>query len=83
MEIKLQFRHQISLPSEKRRNASALYNPSTIKEIQKKYNYVEWLDYINALLPPNLQVKEDEQVIISVPTFFADLENILKTTPKR
>lgn len=71
------------MPSEKRRNASALYNPSTIKEIQSKYGYLDWLDYINALLPPNLQVNENEQVIVSVPTFFADLEKVLKETPKR
>lgn len=71
------------MPSEKRRNASALYNPSTIKEIQEKYNYVPWLEYINALLPPNLQVNEEEQVIVSVPSFFKDLEQILKDTPKR
>lgn len=71
------------MPSEKRRNASALYNPSTIKGIQEKYNYVDWLDYINALMPTNLQVKETEQIIVSVPTFFAELENVLKTTPKR
>lgn len=71
------------MPSEKRRNASALYNPSTIKEVQEKYGYIEWLDYINALLPPNLQVKETEQIIISVPTFFTELEHVLKATPKR
>lgn len=44
---------------------------------------MDWLDYINALMPTNLQVKETEQIIVSVPTFFAELENVLKTTPKR
>lgn len=34
---------QISLPNEKRRNASALYNPFTIKELQKKYPYNNWV----------------------------------------
>ena len=71
------------MPSEKRRNASALYNPTTIKGLQEKYPYLEWLDYINALLPTNLKVDENEQVIVTVPSFFAELEKILKETPKR
>lgn len=35
---------QISLKPENRRNASALYNPFTIKELQKKYPYNHWVD---------------------------------------
>uniref|UniRef100_A0A7G3AIY0 Putative m13 family peptidase n=1 Tax=Lutzomyia longipalpis TaxID=7200 RepID=A0A7G3AIY0_LUTLO len=79
-EIKLA---NISLPNEKRRNATTLYNPMKIEEVQKTYNYIDWLDYINAILPEKLKVTEKEQIIISVPTFFKDLEEVLKTTPKR
>uniref|UniRef100_A0A1B0DA99 Peptidase M13 N-terminal domain-containing protein n=1 Tax=Phlebotomus papatasi TaxID=29031 RepID=A0A1B0DA99_PHLPP len=78
-EIKLA---NISLPNEKRRNATTLYNPMTIAEVQKTYKYVDWLDYINAILPESLKVTEKETIIISVPTFFKDLEDVLKTTPK-
>lgn len=34
---------QISLPNEERRNATALYNPMTIKELQEKYPYNNWV----------------------------------------
>lgn len=36
---------QISLPNEERRNATALYNPITIKELQKKYPYNKWVSF--------------------------------------
>lgn len=74
---------QISLPREERRNATALYNPFTIKELQESYPYLNWLDYINAMLPGAVQVDENETVINTVPKFFEQLGSILESTPKR
>lgn len=74
---------QISLPREERRNATALYNPYTIKLLQKTYPYLNWLDLINAFLPSGLKVNENEIAINSVPNYFEQLENILNTTTKR
>jgi neprilysin len=74
---------QISLPNEKRRNATALYNPMSLTDLQKEYPYVEWLSYINDILPKDVQIKDDEVIIVSVKSFFKDLEQILKDTPKR
>lgn len=55
----------------------------TIAEVQKEYPYVQWLDYINALLPAELKINEKEVIIISVPSFFKDLEGLLANTSKR
>jgi neprilysin len=74
---------QISLPKEERRDASALYNPLTLPELQKEYPYVDWLTYINDILPKEVQIKDDEVIIVSVKSFFKDLEQILRDTPKR
>lgn len=74
---------QISLPREERRNATALYNPFTVKELQEKYPYIQWAEYINALLPNGITVDENEVVINTVPTFFEQLGTVLETTPKR
>ncbi|XP_037040793.1 neprilysin-2 isoform X2 [Bradysia coprophila] len=73
----------ISLPNEKRRNATALYNPMPLHEVQKKYNYLPWVEYINALLPPGLSVNENEIIVVSVPQYFEDLGKLLHKTPKR
>lgn len=55
----------------------------TITEIQQSYPYVDWLDYINALLPAELKVNEDELVNVAVPSFFENLGKLLEKTPKR
>lgn len=83
MQLKSLTFRQISLPREERRNASLLYNPYTIKQLQESYPYMNWLDYINAMLPTGLDVNENEIVTNSVPTYFKQLENILNTTSKR
>ncbi|XP_058986488.1 neprilysin-2 isoform X2 [Musca domestica] len=73
----------ISWSNEKRRNSNDLYNLRTIKEVQEAYPYVEWVDYINALLPEGLKVDENEVINLSVPSFMEDLGKVLKRTPKR
>lgn len=55
----------------------------TIKELQAKHNFVNWVEYINVLLPEGLKIDENEIIIISVPSFFVDLEKVLAVTPKR
>lgn len=56
----------------------------SIKELQAKYDYVNWQDYINVILKPiNIQVDETETVIVSVPKFFEGLGPLLAKTPKR
>ncbi|XP_013133397.1 PREDICTED: membrane metallo-endopeptidase-like 1 [Papilio polytes] len=72
-----------SLPLEKRRNATALYNPMTVKELQKQFPKVDWLKYINHLLAPHIEVDIDEVVIVNVPSYITNLEKFLEATPKR
>lgn len=73
----------ISLPNEKRRNATLLYNPYTLKELQVLFSYVPWVEYINTILPKSVRVDENEIVIVYVPSYFQNLEVLLKSTPKR
>ncbi|KAH8340769.1 hypothetical protein KR059_006680, partial [Drosophila kikkawai] len=73
----------ISWPNEKRRNSSELYNLRTPAQLQAAYPYVQWVDYMNALLPEGLNVADDEMINLSVPSFFEDLGKLLAKTPKR
>ncbi|XP_026670737.1 neprilysin-2 isoform X1 [Ceratina calcarata] len=73
----------ISLPNEKRRNATLLYNPMTVQELSNNYPSVPWKEYFNTLLAPNIQVDENEVVIVSVPSYITNLEKLLDSTPKR
>ncbi|XP_047040451.1 neprilysin-2 isoform X1 [Helicoverpa zea] len=73
----------ISLPLEKRRNATSLYNPMTIAELTQKFPKIPWLEYINRLLAPHVTIGMDEITIVSVPKYISDLEVLLEKTPKR
>ncbi|XP_022914109.1 neprilysin-2 isoform X2 [Onthophagus taurus] len=79
-EIKLA---NISLPNEKRRNASALYNPMTVSELQSKYPIVNWKEYFNVLLAPDTKVDDNEVVIVSIPKYLKDFDDLIKNTSKR
>ena len=74
---------QISLPSEKRRNSTALYNPMSIAQLQNEYPYLKWRKYLNRILYPYVELSEDEIVNVPVPKYLEDLGNLLATTPNR
>ncbi|CAH1980231.1 unnamed protein product [Acanthoscelides obtectus] len=73
----------ISLPSEKRRNATALYNPMTMSQLQEAFPSIPWFEYMNKLLAPDTQVSHDEVVVVSVPSYIRDFEALISRTPKR
>ncbi|XP_056631851.1 neprilysin-2 isoform X2 [Diorhabda sublineata] len=74
---------KISLPSEKRRNMTALYNPMTIQQLQKKFNSIPWVEYINNLLSPDTRVDSSEIVVVNVPSYLKAFETLISKTPKR
>ncbi|XP_031626236.1 neprilysin-2-like isoform X2 [Contarinia nasturtii] len=73
----------ISMPMEQRRNSSELYNPLTFKEIQTKYPYLNWVEYINNLFPSHIKVNDNETVILNSLSFFKNFGTLLETTPNR
>lgn len=80
-EIKLA---NISLPNEKRRNASLLYNPISVSDLQQKFHSIPWLEYLNTVLDlPDIKIKNTDMIIISVPSYISELEKLLTHTPKR
>lgn len=73
----------MSLPSELARNASRLNNPTTTRKLQETYPYLDWLDFMNAMLPKGMTVDENEKINNIDPKFFDQLGDVLKETPKR
>lgn len=65
------------------RNYTALYNPFTLHEIQEKYPYIQWEEYINDLLPSPLSVGEKETIVVVTPSYFEKLDKLLKDTKPR
>lgn len=68
---------------EQRRNSSELYNKLTLKEVQARYPYLNWLKFINQMLPPNITVDENETVIFNSLSYFEKFGEILEETSNR
>ncbi|XP_034115606.1 neprilysin-2-like [Drosophila albomicans] len=73
----------ISWPIEKRHNLTELYNLRTPQQLQAAYPYVDWVNYMNALLPEGLSVQDDEIINLIEPPFFDQLCKLLAKTPNR
>ena len=74
---------QFSLPDEEMRNMTKLYNPMTVEELQRKYQSIPWLEYFNTLLPDKVRIRNDEVVIVSVPSYLEKFEKFIAITDKR
>lgn len=75
---------EASQPRENRRNATRLYNPVLIKDLDKVTPLVPWLEYINKILTPELlQVDENERTIVNEPGYLQNLTKILPKTSNR
>lgn len=74
---------QISLPNEKRRNMTELYNPMSVQELQSSYPAIPWAEYMDALLAPHARVEPQEQVVVLVPSFLKSLAELVDRTPRR
>ncbi|KAK0074956.1 hypothetical protein PV325_007594 [Microctonus aethiopoides] len=73
----------ISLPKEKRRNVTLLYNPMTLMELTKNFPSVPWKEYFNRLLAPKVSVDDNEIVIVNVPSYISEFSKLISKTPRR
>lgn len=75
---------KIELPREELRDSTALYNAMTVKEIQQRYPYTNWVDYFNKIFEDTeVIIDENEVIIVRVPSFMEQLGPLLQNTPKR
>lgn len=71
------------MPMEQRRNSSELYNPMTLNETQEKYPYIDWVEYLKNIQPPNITITGNETVIFNSLPFFNKLGALLERTSNR
>lgn len=55
----------------------------TVREMQRQFPSIPWVQYINTLLAPDMSIDEDEIVIVSVPNYIKEFEVLIRKTPKR
>lgn len=55
----------------------------TVNELSLAYSNIPWWEYFNTILAPQAQLTQDEIVIVNVPSYLKDFEQLISTTPKR
>ncbi|CAL8122372.1 unnamed protein product [Orchesella dallaii] len=74
----------ISLPRElARAHPLNFHHPMTVSELQSRFPSVQWLSYINALLPHDAEVNEDQIINVHAPEQLTVLLNAIDKTDKR
>jgi predicted metalloendopeptidase len=82
----LKFEQQLAsifIPAEERRSPDIFYNPMTISQLQRKYPAIDWINYIHRLLPTNVKVAPNENVIVHSPKYIEKFLSLISTTPLR
>ncbi|XP_055373792.1 neprilysin-3 isoform X2 [Condylostylus longicornis] len=79
---------QITAPLDERRNDEKLYNAMTLRELQIKAGFIDWVDHFSdAFSIVNRTITNDEPVVVYAPEFFQNLSTLIimykKTSEKR
>lgn len=71
------------MASEDRRDSEKLYNVRNISRLDSEYDYNDWLNNFNSILPTESQLSATDIVVVGDLNFFEKLGDLLKNTPKR
>lgn len=59
------------------------FDSFTLRQLQENYTYIDWVEYVNSLLPPSLSVDDTEVVYLYAPSYFKQLGELLYGTKPR
>lgn len=59
------------------------YEKYPLWKVQKMFPFVDWVDYLNALLPAPLSVDTNEEVILWIPQYLDAFGKLLNESSKR
>ncbi len=72
----------ISAPEVERSDTSAIYDKTSIADLQLKVPQINWMLYFETLVHP-LPIDENERIVSYSTPFFVKLGQLLETTDKR
>lgn len=72
----------ITIPSELRRNYSAIYRKMSLGELQSEITGVDWMNYVKTLMSP-ITIDQDEPVIVYASNYFKNLSKLIERTSIR
>lgn len=59
------------------------FDSITLRQLQENYTFIDWVEYVNSLLPPSLSVDDTEVVYLNAPSYFKQLGELLNGTKLR
>ncbi|KAF5298318.1 hypothetical protein FQA39_LY11802 [Lamprigera yunnana] len=75
---------KITLRPEDRRDLTKLTNIMSIAELQERFPFMDWIEYINNIIAvPGIRISANDTVDVGVPKFVENLKDLLEATPKR
>ncbi|GFO22719.1 endothelin-converting enzyme 1, partial [Plakobranchus ocellatus] len=81
LEIKLS---KITPPAEERRDFFKMYNPTTLAALGTNYSYIDIPQGLRASFAiANLTLDDDQEIIVSFPSYYSQLEGVINSTDKR
>lgn len=66
-----------------REDLLAMFEPTTIEEVEKKYSSIEWQKYIQAIINSDVTISKHENIGIIFHDFMNDLNKLIFETPNR
>lgn len=72
-----------SLPEADRHDTSAIYKKMTLKELQQLVPQINWIDYIQATVGPDIVIDENEEVVCYALPYLIEMGKILEETDER
>uniref|UniRef100_A0A1Y1KTX7 Peptidase M13 N-terminal domain-containing protein n=1 Tax=Photinus pyralis TaxID=7054 RepID=A0A1Y1KTX7_PHOPY len=73
----------ITIPPEEQRDLTAMTNIMTVKELQTRFPYINWEEFLSSVIGPNVKITENDIVDVGMPKYVTNLESLLEKTPKR
>lgn len=72
-----------SLPEADRHDTSAIYNKLTLRELQRRVPQINWVEYIQTAVGPDVQIGPDEEVVCYALPYLVEMGRILEQTDER
>ncbi|XP_054714705.1 neprilysin-4-like isoform X2 [Uloborus diversus] len=80
LEFEMQLAN-LTIPSEERRNYSAIYLKIPLSELQLKIPLVNWTLYFNISLP--IEITDEEEIVVYAVSYLNAMSELVINTPKR
>ncbi|KAL1458211.1 hypothetical protein WDU94_008377 [Cyamophila willieti] len=74
---------KITTPPEEMRDMSKMYNAMSISEVETKYPFIPWGEYMQKIMGKDVPLGPDETVIVTSPEYFTALESIFNSVDRR